>query len=162
MSSFLGQKREFIPTKLQFKSKQAIPVVLVKKPVTNQKTPKTTETTKPTKKTEKTEKTLPLNEILGDDIKEFISEKEIKSNKTNKKEVKVTKPKKLTINQEYKTYKTPTYTEFEKKHLKYTEKYKDNKLNEKSKLKYEEKYEQYSKYLTSLPEHNDIPKIGPG
>ena len=155
MNSFLGHKREIIPTKLQFKSKQAIPIVLAKKPITNQKQPKTLK---------KNENSIPVNEILGEEIKEFISEKEIKSNKNSKKELQITKtkPKKIAINQEYKTYKTPTYTEFEKKHLKYSEKYKNSKLKEKPKLKYEDKFEQYSKYLTSLPEHNDIPKIGPG
>ena len=147
--SFLNKKRQLIPSKLTFKSKEKLPAVIYPK--------------KPSEHDEKLDTgEIPLNEENQDKktFKEFISEKDLKRGLIPEKSYnKLTKIDPLP--KEYKVYKKVKLTDFQKKHLKKVEKEKKKKSVEQKieNWNFEKNYEKYQKLLTSLPELSDMPRI---
>ncbi len=151
--NFLNKKRNFITSKLKFKSKEKITsLVYDDKNRGNEETLENAEI----------QSTLPFKEEDSGkkEFKEFISEKDlIRGLNPQKSYNKLTKIEPLP--KEYKTYKNIKYTKFEKKHLKKIEKEK-NKIPVSKKIEkwnFDLKYDKYQKLLTSLPEFNEMPRI---
>ena len=149
---FLEKKRNFVSSKLTFKSKNKIsPIIIQEK-----------------KKVEdnndniKIQSTIPLQEDNKEKkvFKEFISENDLKKGLIPQKSY--SKLSKIDpLPKEYKVYKKNKLTSFEKKHLKKIKKEK-NKLTTEQKMNkwnFDSNYEKYQKLLTSLPEFNEMPRI---
>ena len=151
--SFLNKKRQFVSSKLKFKSKASIPsVVYQNKNSDNEENLENAEM----------QSTMPIREDDPEkkEFKEFISEKDlIRGLNPEKSYSKLSKVEPLP--KEYKVYKKVTHTDFEKKHLKKIEKQK-KKLTLSQKIdhwNFDANYEKYQKLLTSLPEFNEMPRI---
>ncbi len=117
----------------------------------------------PPKKTDE-QKSLDLINKAKEDIKAFVSEKDIENglllneDEEKKNEFKINKNNV----KGFKKFEDQVYTEHEKKRLKRIEQRKEEEVKKKSNTSYSEKFDKYSKYLTSLLDHNDLPKVGPG
>ena len=153
--NYLNKKRQFINSKLQFKSKENIPTAIYKdKNELNEE------------KSEEAEikSNLPLQEENQEKkiFKEFITEKDLKSGLNPNSQKSYSKLSKIIpLPKEYKVYKKIKKTEYEKMHLKKIEKEK-NKLSISKKIEkwnFNENYEKYQKLLTSLPEFNELQRI---
>ena len=151
--NLLQKKRQFVTSKLTFKSKDKISSVICKD---NDKMKENIYDKN------KNQNIIQLQE--GDDekkiFKEFISEKELKMGlypqKSYNKSSKI-----VPLPKEYKVYKKNKLTNFEKLHKKKIEKEK-NKLSNEMKMEkwnFDSNYEKYQKLLTSLPEFNEMPRI---
>ena len=152
--NFLKKKRQFVTSKLKFKSKSSIPTAIYQnndsenelEPLENAEI----QSTMPFKEEGKEKK----------DFKEFISEKDlIRGLNPQKSYSKLSKIDPLP--KEYITYNKVSHTDFEKRHLKKIEKEK-KKLSLSKKIEkwnFDAKYEKYQKLLTSLPEFNEMPRI---
>ncbi len=151
--NFLNKKRQFITSKLQFKSKENNHSVIYKnKNIENEEKLENADI----------QSIIPFQEDNQDKkvYKEFISEKDlIRGLNPQKSYSKLSKVDPLP--KEYKVYKKVTHTDFEKKHLKKIEK-KKKKLTLSQKIEqwnFDANYEKYQKLLTSIPDFNDMPKI---
>ena len=151
--NFLNKKRQFVSSKLKFKSKASTPsVVYQNKNSDNEEQLENAEI----------QSTMPIREDDQEkrEFKEFISEKDlIRGLNPQKSYSKLSKVDPLP--KEYKVYKKVTHTDFEKKHLKKIEKQKKKlTLSQKiEKWNFDANYEKYQKLLTSIPDFNDMPKI---
>ena len=153
--NYLTKKRQFITSKLKFKSKEDIPTAIYKnKKVVNEEKSEDQEI----------QSNLPLQEENQEKkiFKEFISEKDLKSGLNPNTQKSYSKLSKIApLPKEYKVYHKSKKTEYEKKHLKKVEKEK-NKLTISQKIEqwnFNENYEKYQKLLTSLPEFNELQRI---
>ena len=151
--NFLNKKRQFISSKLNFKSKLNIPSVIYKdKHIENEDE----------LENEDIPSTNPLKEGNNEkkELKEFISEKDlIRGLNPEKSYSKFSKVDPLP--KEYKVYKKTNPTDYEKKHLKKIKKEK-NKLSLSKKMEkfnFDANYEKYQKLLTSIPDFNEMPRI---
>ena len=151
--NFLNKKRQFITSKLQFKSKENIPSVIYKnKNIENEEKLENADI----------QSIIPFQEDNQEKkvYKEFISEKDlIRGLNPQKSYSKLNKIEPLP--KEYKIYKKIHVTEFQKKHLKKIAKEK-KKLSISKKIdkwNFDSNYEKYQKLLTSLPEFNEMPRI---
>ena len=97
-----------------------------------------------------------MQKIKEDNSNEINLEKDEYNNNKNKEKLlqKKTERKKEDDNEYY----TPAEKLFYEKRDIILQK----KLEKLAQTSYKEKYQKYNKYLTRLPQHNDIPKIGPG
>lgn len=150
--NFLEKKRNFVSSKLTFKSKNKITPVIYKDTIKHEDNKDNIEITS----------TIPLDEDNKEKkiFKEFITEKDLKKglnpqqsySKLNKIEP---------LPKEYKIYKKIKLTEFEKKHIKKKEKEKA-KLTMQQKMdkwNFDSNYDKYQKLLTSIPDFNEMPRI---
>ena len=151
--NFLGKKRQFVTSKLKFKTKSSIPTPIYQN--------NDSENEEHLENAE-IQSTMAFKEDRQEkkDFKEFISEKDlIRGLNPQKSYSKLSKIDPLP--KEYKIYKKVTHTDFEKRHLKKLEKEK-KKLSLSKKIEkwnFDVKYEKYQKLLTSLPEFNEMPRI---
>ena len=151
--NFLNKKRQFVTSKLKFKSKKNIPTAIYQNYDSEKEEPLENADIQSNiafKEDEQEKK----------EFKEFISEKDlIRGLNPQKSYSKLSKIDPLP--KEYKIYKKITHTDFEKKHLTKIEKEK-KKLTLSKKIEkwnFDYKYEKYQKLLTSLPEFNEMPRI---
>ncbi len=151
--NFLNKKRQFITSKLQFKSKENNHSVIYKnKNIENEEKLENADI----------QSIIPFQEDNQDKkvYKEFISEKDlIRGLNPQKSYSKLNKI--VPLPKEYKIYKKIHVTEFQKKHLKKIAKEK-KKLSISQKIEqwnFDSNYEKYQKLLTSLPEFNEMPRI---
>ena len=136
---FLEKKRNFVSSKLTFKSKNKISPIIIqeKKKVEDNNDNIEIQSTIPLQEDNKEKKV----------FKEFISENDLKKGLIPQKSY--SKLSKIDpLPKEYKIYKKIIHTDFEKKHLTKIEKW-----------NFDYKYEKYQKLLTSLPEFNEMPRI---
>ena len=151
---FLGKKRNFVTSKLTFKSKNKITPIIYKEKQKNEDNDDDNnndiKSTNPLQE-ENNEKTI---------FKEFISEKDLKRG-LNPQQAYSKLSKIEPLPKEYKVYKKGKLTKFEKKHLKKIENDK-KKLTSQQKMdkwNFDSNYDKYQKLLTSLPEFNEMPRI---
>ena len=149
---FLEKKRNFVISKLTFKSKDKISPIIYKE---NKKQEDNSDLLE-------NQSTIPLQEENKEKriFKEFISGNDLKKGlNPNKSYSKLTKIEPLP--KEYKVYKKNKLTNFEKKHFKKLEKDKKKLSTEQkmNKWNFDSNYEKYQKLLTSLPEFNEMPRI---
>ena len=149
---FLEKKRNFVSSKLTFKSKNKISPIIIqeKKKVEDNNDNIEIQSTIPLQEDNKEKKV----------FKEFISENDLKKGLIPQQSY--SKLSKIDpLPKEYKVYKKNKLTSFEKKHLKKIKKEK-NKLTTEQKMNkwnFDSNYEKYQKLLTSLPEFNEMPRI---
>ena len=150
--NLLGNKRNFVSSKLKFKSKNKISPIIYKEREHREVNTNNYEN----------ESVIPLQEENKEKtiFKEFVSENDLKKGLNPQKTYsKLSKIEPLP--KEYKVYKKNKLTNFEKKHLKKLEKDKkklttDQKMN---KWNFDANYEKYQKLLTSIPDFNEMPRI---
>ena len=152
--NFLNKKRQFVTSKLKFKSKESIPSIIYK-----EKKKEDEEALE----NDEINSTIPFREEEEEgkkEFKEFISEKDlIRGLNPEKSYSKLSKIEPLP--KEYKIYNKIKYTKFEKKHLKKIEKEK-GKLSLSKKIEkwnFDSNYDRYQKLLTSIPDFNEVPRI---
>ena len=150
---FLGKKRNFVTSKLTFKSKNKITPIIYKEKKKNEDN---------NEENNEIKSTIPLQEENNEKnvFKEFISEKDLKRGLIPQQSYsKLSKIEPLP--KEFKIYKKVKLTNFEKKHLKKIENDK-KKLTSQQKMdkwNFDSNYDKYQKLLTSLPEFNEMPRI---
>ena len=150
--NLLGNKRNFVSSKLKFKSKNKIsPIIYKEREHLEVNTNNYENESVIHLQEENKEKTI---------FKEFVSENDLKKGLNPQKTYsKLSKIEPLP--KEYKVYKKNKLTNFEKKHLKKLEKDKKKLTTEQkmNKWNFDANYEKYQKLLTSIPDFNEMPRI---